>query len=188
MRSSRSGDAWMRRLKSCRASHGSLPLTGARCAWPLDSILVYMRRSTRRRVHRWQVSAWLQSAILRRISATGREARVTPKIFYTFSSTEYWARAGSLSHTTEDGTKDVPLAATSRLYFLAGTPHSSGLLSSTRSPAFQHFSNFAQQRWVARALLLDLDAWTRNGTEPPSSRYPSIAKSELVPLAGVHFP
>ena len=35
--------------------------------------------------------------------------RVVPRIFYTFSSTEYWARAGSLTHTNEDGTSDVPL-------------------------------------------------------------------------------
>ena len=60
--------------------------------------------------------------------ARARAAGVTPKIFYTFSSTEYWARAGSLTHTSDDGLKDVPLAATSRLYFLAGTPHSSGVL------------------------------------------------------------
>jgi hypothetical protein len=120
-----------------------------------------------------------------------RAAKVTPKIFYTFSSTEYWARAGSLTHTTEDArgnVRDVPVAATSRLYFIAGTPHASGALPLRNNPPFQHFPNFAEQRWAARALLLDLDAWTRNGTEPPSSRYPLIAKGELVPLTRVHFP
>ena len=35
--------------------------------------------------------------------ASARTAGVVPKIFYTFSSTEYWARAGSLTHTTTDG-------------------------------------------------------------------------------------
>ena len=55
-----------------------------------------------------------------------RDARVTPKIFYTFSSREYWARAGSLTHTSEDGRADVPLAETSRLYLLTGAPHASG--------------------------------------------------------------
>jgi Alpha/beta hydrolase domain len=117
-----------------------------------------------------------------------RAARVTPKIFYTFSSTEYWARAGSLTHTTEDGNRDIPPAATSRLYFIAGTPHASGPLSVRKNPGFRHFPNFAEQRWVTRALLLDLDAWTRNGTEPPSSRYPLIAKGELVRFTRVHFP
>ena len=120
--------------------------------------------------------------------ARAQAARVTPKIFYTFSSTEYWARAGSLTHTSDDGRQDVPLAMTSRLYFLAGTPHSSGLLPSARPARFQHFTNFAEQRWVARALLLDLDAWTRNASEPPASQYPSISKRELVALKDVHFP
>jgi hypothetical protein len=115
---------------------------------------------------------------------------VTPKIFYTFSSTEYWARAGSLTHTSEDGMRDAPLDKSVRLYFLAGTPHSSGGLPLSRgtSAPLRHFANFAQQRWVTRALLLDLDAWTRDGTEPPASRYPSIAKGELVTRAAVRFP
>ena len=122
--------------------------------------------------------------------ARARAARVTPKIFYTFSSTEYWARAGSLTHTTEDGSKDVPLASTSRLYFLAGTPHASGPLPSRigGSPSLLHFPNFADQRWVSRALLLDLDDWVHKGIEPPSSRYPTISKGELVSLSRVHFP
>ena len=59
-------------------------------------------------------------------------AQVTPKIFYTFSSTEYWARAGSLTHTTDDGRKDVPLALRPRLYFLAGTAASPGRFHVTR--------------------------------------------------------
>jgi hypothetical protein len=120
--------------------------------------------------------------------AKAQAAGVTPKIFYTFSSTEYWARAGSLTHTSDDGRRDVPLARTSRLYFLAGTPHSSGVLPVARPARFQHFTNFAAQRWVARALLLDLDSWTRNESDPPPSHYPSISKGELVPFEDVRFP
>jgi hypothetical protein len=114
-------------------------------------------------------------------------ASVVPRIFYTFSSTEYWARAGSLTHTNEEGTADVPLAPTSRLYFLAGTPHASGPLPPVRQQT-RHALNFAEQRWVLRALLLDLDDWVRSGTEPPPSRYPAIARSELVPRQEVRFP
>ena len=121
--------------------------------------------------------------------AKARRARVTPKIFYTFSSTEYWARAGSLTHTSDDGRADVPLAPTSRLYFLAGTPHSMGGLPLSKGrDQFRQFVNFAEQRWVTRALLLELDAWTRSDREPPASQYPAIAKGELVPLEDVHFP
>jgi Alpha/beta hydrolase domain len=122
--------------------------------------------------------------------ANAQAARVTPKIFYTFSSTEYWARAGSLTYTSDDGRRDVSLAPTSRLYFLAGTPHSSGglPLGAKQALGYQHFTNFAQQRWVSRALLLDLDAWTRREKEPPPSQYPSISKGDLVALQDVHFP
>lgn len=121
--------------------------------------------------------------------AKARTAGVLPKIFYTFSSTEYWARAGSLTHTTEDGSKDVPLAPTSRLYFIAGTPHASGPLPPTKGvQQFQQYVNFAQQRWVQRALLLDLDAWVRRDNAPPASRYPTIASGNLVPQTSVEFP
>jgi hypothetical protein len=113
------------------------------------------------------------------------KAHVVPKIFYTFSSTEYWARAGSLTHTSEDGKKDIPLAATSRLYFIAGTPHSGGPFYSRD---YQYHANFAQQRWALRALVLDLDGWIRSAAEPPASRYPKLAKGELVPRAAVRFP
>jgi hypothetical protein len=124
--------------------------------------------------------------------AKATAANVTPKIFYTFTSTEYWARAGSLTHATADGRMDVPVAPTSRLYFLAGTSHAGGPLPPTRGTCggglpCQHFMNFATQRWVARALLLDLDAWASRKAEPPRSRYPSIARGELVTLKDVRF-
>ena len=123
--------------------------------------------------------------------ARARVDGVVPRIFYTFSSTESWARAGSLTHTTDDGTADLPPDPTSRLYFLAGTPHASGPLPPLRdtgSQAWRHDLNFANQRWVLRALLLDLDDWIRAGTAPPPSRYPTIARGELVPRSGVTFP
>ena len=123
--------------------------------------------------------------------ASANRTGVTPKIIYTFSSTEYWARAGSLTHTNADTGADAPLSPTSRLYFLTGTPHSSGVLPPATEAGgrrFQYFTNFAQQRWVGRALLLDLDDWVHKGVEPPTSRYPSVARNELVRLANVHFP
>jgi hypothetical protein len=41
---------------------------------------------------------------------------------------------------------------------------------------------------VSRALIVELDAWTRGDREPPPSQYPLISKGELVPLEDVHFP
>ncbi|HLK48064.1 MAG TPA: alpha/beta hydrolase domain-containing protein [Bryobacteraceae bacterium] len=120
--------------------------------------------------------------------AKAEAAHVTPRIFYTFSSTEYWARAGSLTTTTPDGRRDVALGPRSRLYFLTGTAHSSGPFPPVSGPRLQHYANFAEQRWVTRALLLDLDAWARSDTEPPPSQYPLVAKRQLVPLENVRFP
>ena len=120
--------------------------------------------------------------------AKAEAARVTPRIFYTFSSTEYWARAGSLTHTRADGTADVPLGASSRLYFLSGTAHSTGPFPPQHGPSLKHFANFAEQGWVTRALLLDLDAWIHSGTEPPKSVYPSVGKGQLVKREAVRFP
>jgi len=121
--------------------------------------------------------------------------KVTPKIMYTYSSTEYWARGGSLTHTTPDGRHDVPLAPTSRLYFLASTAHSSddfcGPVPSGRTGRpkdLEHFVNFAQQRWVSRALLMDLELWVRSGVEPPPSKYPTVGLGDLVSRGQVRFP
>jgi hypothetical protein len=119
--------------------------------------------------------------------ARAAAASVVPRIFYTFSSTEYWARAGSLTHTNESGTADVPLASSSRLYFLSGTPHASGGLPPAPQQT-RYALNFADQKWVLRALLIDLDKWLASGTEPPPSRYPSIARRQLVPREAVRFP
>ena len=123
--------------------------------------------------------------------ARARAAGVVPRIFYTFSSTEYWARAGSLTHTTDDGVRDVPLGDSSRLYFLSGTPHAGGPLPPIRETGngdFRNLLNFAQQRWPLRALLLAMDDWVASGKAPPASRYPMVAKGELTDRTGVRFP
>jgi hypothetical protein len=111
-----------------------------------------------------------------------------PRIFYTSSSTEYWARAASLTHTNEDGTADAPLAPTARHYLLSGTAHAGGPLPALRLAQYRHDLNFAEQRWVLRALLVGLNAWIRSGVEPPPSRVPTIAGGQLVPRARVRFP
>jgi Alpha/beta hydrolase domain len=123
--------------------------------------------------------------------AKSRADKVTPKIFYTASSTEYWARFVSLTCTSEDGRRDVPFAPSSRFYFIAGTPHAIGPLPpvrSVRDQTFRYAVSFAQQRWVQRALLLALDDWASNASEPPPSKYPTIANGELVTLPEVKFP
>jgi hypothetical protein len=116
---------------------------------------------------------------------------VVPKIFTTLTSTEYWARFASLTHTSADGREDAPLDPSARLYFLTGTPHAAGPVPPLRATVRERFRydvTFAQQQWVLRALTLALDAWVTDGTEPPPSRYPTLAAGQLAPLAALDFP
>lgn len=113
-----------------------------------------------------------------------------PKIFYTYSSTEYWARVGSLAYTSVDGMRELPLNADARLYFFSGTPHSPypfPPIRGTRAAAFENLANFASAGWSFRALLLDLDEWVTRGTKPPDSAYPHLG-ADLVSRDRVVFP
>lgn len=110
--------------------------------------------------------------------ARSRESGHLPKMFITMTSTEYWARGGSLLHTDVEGRRDVGLADNVRLYHIAGghhlffTPPSQGVC---RYPL-----NALGYTPVLRALLVALDEWTTSGREPPESRYPRIADGTLV--------
>lgn len=127
------------------------------------------------------------------LDAAGKSHTV-PKIFYTNTSYEYWGRAASLIHTTADGAKDAPLAANTRVYFLAGLQHFSGAFPPQKSMAgnpdytAQQKHNPNPIQWYWRALITDMDQWVRDGKEPPPSTYPTIADKTLVPLAQWRFP
>jgi hypothetical protein len=113
-------------------------------------------------------------------------SHTVPKIFYTYSSTEYWARVGSLTYTTVDGTRELPLSAEARLYFYPGTPHSHFPFPPIKT-AYEYYGNFASADWSFRALLLDLDDWVAKGTKPPNSAYAHLT-TDLVTRNGVRFP
>jgi hypothetical protein len=118
------------------------------------------------------------------------DSNTLPRIFYTYSSTEYWARYGSLAYTTTDGAKEIPLNANARLYFYPGTPHSHGAfppVKQTGTNAWANDANYASAGWSFRALLLDLDDWVAKGTKPPDSAYPHL-NSGLVAREQVKFP
>lgn len=104
-----------------------------------------------------------------------------PKIFFTETSTEYWARAGSLLHTDVEGRRDIAPAPNVRLYFFTGAQH--GVSGSTDRGIYQNKVNILDYRPLLRALLVALDRWVTTGEEPPASRYPRIADGTLVDLA-----
>jgi hypothetical protein len=114
-----------------------------------------------------------------------------PKIIYTFSSSEYWARAGSLTYTSVDGARELPIDADARLYFFAGTPHAHGPFppdhGAPGQTPYSNLVNFADSKWGFRALLLDLDDWVGAGQAPPPSVYPHLP-ADLVSREAVRFP
>ena len=122
------------------------------------------------------------------------KSRMTPKIFFTNTSYEYWGRAASLIHTSPDGLSDAKLADNVRVYLLSGLQHFSAPFPPQKSNAGSPDSN-AQQRynpnpiqWYWRALITDMDQWVKDGTPPPPSTYPKVADATLVPLGKWAFP
>jgi hypothetical protein len=112
--------------------------------------------------------------------ARARASGCVPKIFFTETSTEYWARGGSLLHTDVEGERDVAPASDVRLYFFTGAQH--GVSSSPDRGIYQYPRNILDYRPLLRALLVALDEWVTHGREPPPSSYPRIADGSLVDL------
>ncbi len=102
-----------------------------------------------------------------------------PKLFIVNTSTEYWARSASLTHTATDGTADIPPASSARIYMIAGGQHVTG--TSFERGTLVHCRNPLDYRPIIRALLSHLDAWVTLDREPPESRYPKIADGGLLP-------
>ena len=116
-----------------------------------------------------------------------RAAHVTPKLFFTNDSSEYWGRAASLIHITADGKHDALLLPDTRIYFIAGVQHFPRSLPLVKQGT-QYTINVVDHRPVQRALLSDMEAWIADDTPPPASVYPHIAAGQLTALAGLTFP
>ena len=121
------------------------------------------------------------------VLARALTAGVVPKIFYSNSTYEYWGSGASLVHTTPDGTADVPLPASTRLYVFAGGQHGPAAFP-PKSNGGQHLPNFNDYRWTMRALLKRLHAWVTLNQAPPDSIYPTISAGTLVGLKQYAFP
>jgi alpha/beta hydrolase family protein len=122
------------------------------------------------------------------------KSKMSPKLFLTNTSYEYWGRAASLIHTSPDGLSDAKIADNVRVYMLSGLQHFSAPFPPQKSNPNSPDSN-AQQRynpnpiqWYWRALITDMDQWVKDGTQPPPSTYPKIADGTLVPLSKSAFP
>lgn len=136
-----------------------------------------------------------KDGILRRLNAD--DPKFLPKIFHTQSAAEYWHRSGSLVHTEPSGQHDAAIPDHVRIYAFGGTQHGPASRPPGRGVA-DNLTNPGDYRPLLRALLDALDAWVRDGTEPPASRYPRIDTGTLVSwqqestgfpaLPGVRYP
>lgn len=112
-----------------------------------------------------------------RLRAKGK----VPKMFFVQSATEYWSRAASLLHTDVEGKRDLEIAPNVRIYSIAGSQHLGG--GPTDKGICRHPRNPMKHRGlVLRALLVAMNRWVANGTEPPVSQYPRIGDGTLVDI------
>lgn len=117
--------------------------------------------------------------------------RVVPKIFFSNTSYEYWGRAASLITTSADGRRDQPPSRDVRVYHFSGLQHYSIPFPPKRGEGDlvgQQPQSPLPVRWFWRAMIANMDAWLRDGTAPPASRYPRIADHTLVALRDYAFP
>lgn len=109
------------------------------------------------------------------------ERRNCPRIMQTDSEFEYWGARGSLTVTDAAG-GHVALPALVRAYMFAGHPHYAAAGDWARqAPLCAMPLNPLQAGAPMRALMVALEAWIREGVEPPASRTPSVADGTLRP-------
>jgi len=110
-----------------------------------------------------------------------------PKIMYTNSSYEYWGRVASPFHTTIDGKEDLSLPPNVRAYLFAGAQHGPAAFPPPRTVG-QQLNNPLEYRWAMRKLLVSMNRWIADGTEPPPSALPRIADATLIARDQLKFP
>ncbi len=120
-----------------------------------------------------------------------KAAGVTPKIFLSNTSYEYWGRAASLISTTADAKRDAPIGPNVRIYHFTGLQHFSAAFPPHPGEgdlASQNPQSPLPVRYFWRAMIANMDAWVRSGIEPPASAYPKLADGTLVSLQHWSFP
>lgn len=117
--------------------------------------------------------------ILRACTATG----TCPKVMHFDTGAEFWQAGASLVGT--GGTsRDVAFPPNVRAYMLAGGAHAPGMTT----PACALPANPMNYSAVQRALFVAMIDWTLDRAAPPPSRWPSLARGELKPVATLHGP
>ncbi len=115
--------------------------------------------------------------------------KTCPKVFEAFGATEFWGLRMSPGLVGTAATEDIALPANVRRHYMPGTNHGGGrggfeIVQPTgeRCSLAQNPNPMADTH---RALIAALVDWVVKGTEPPPSRYPTLADRALLPAATV---
>jgi hypothetical protein len=116
-------------------------------------------------------------------------SKTCPKIIEAFGSAEFWGLRMSPDLIGTDAKGDIPLPDNVRRYYYPGTTHGGGRGGFRVEPggpvAFggarcELPENPNPEADTTRALTRALVEWVTRGTPPPPSRYPTLAKGDLV--------
>ncbi|HEY5757229.1 MAG TPA: alpha/beta hydrolase domain-containing protein [Steroidobacter sp.] len=121
--------------------------------------------------------------VIKRCSAT----RTCPRGIHIDSENELW-HGGTLTYV-DTGGHDLTMPDNVRVFVFAGTEHTSTPRPGM-SPPFCAAPAPAMIDWsvFARVLFTALDRWVTNDEAPPASRYPTVARGELVAKSAYKFP
>ena len=120
------------------------------------------------------------TSLLDRCTATNS----CPKVVETFGASEFWGLRASPGLVGTDAKADIPLPANVRRYYFPSVTHGGGggagfegvgvpgpcTMRGNPNPSSDSLR-------VAQKMLV---AWVKQGTPPPPSRYPTLAKGDLV--------
>src|SRR5215510_7808729 len=121
-----------------------------------------------------------------------KRPKTDPKLIHTDTGTEWWQFRSSLVDTDDDGQRDLRHPSNVRRYLFSSTQH---YPTKGATPTFgtgnrmcEQLSNMTHPGVNARALLVALDEWVRDGRRPPDSRIPRIKDGTLVSPDELRFP
>jgi hypothetical protein len=114
-----------------------------------------------------------------------RTSDTCPKIVETFGSAEFYSLRAAPNLVGTRADKDIPLPANVRRYYMPSTRHGGGgggFAHEIRVEACCVLANNPNpSNDTNRALMQALVDWVVSDTPPPPSRYPLLAKGDLVP-------
>ncbi|WP_219763983.1 alpha/beta hydrolase domain-containing protein [Neoroseomonas alba] len=115
-----------------------------------------------------------------------RLSNTCPLVMQTDSEYEFWGARASLLVTDTRG-NHIDLPPEVRAYAMIGHPHFAlATATASRIDRCALPVNPLHAGAPSRALLVAMEAWMREGVEPPATRYPMRSQGTLVPAEGLY--